>query len=103
MSLRHKMAASKDLVTRKRGGGHAVRSRVRELPPGVRPRHDVTGDYPQRPPLHRPPPPRPFDHPAQRGYPRDLTFSALVDLMSLVACGTSPHVKAAHQHLGSQI
>jgi hypothetical protein len=44
-----------------------------------------------------------FDDTAQRGYTRDLTFSALVDLMSLVACGTSPHVKAAHQHLGSQI
>jgi hypothetical protein len=36
-----------------------------------------------------------FEQTAQRQYTRELLFSSLVDLMSLVVCGTHPHVQAA--------
>lgn len=36
-----------------------------------------------------------FDRTAERQYTRELLFSSLVDLMSLVVCGTHPHVQAA--------
>jgi hypothetical protein len=44
-----------------------------------------------------------FDRSAQRGYTRDLLFSTTVDLMSLVVCGTSPHVQAAYKHLQERV
>src|SRR3954463_5682206 len=40
-----------------------------------------------------------FEHTAERGYTRELLFSTTVDLMSLVACGTVPHVQSAYNHL----
>jgi Transposase DDE domain len=40
-----------------------------------------------------------FEHTAERGYTRELLFSTTVDLMSLVVCGTVPHVQSAYQHL----
>lgn len=40
-----------------------------------------------------------FEQTAQRGYTRQLLFSTAVDLMSLVACGQLPTVKAAYHHL----
>ncbi len=36
-----------------------------------------------------------FERTAERQYTRELLFSSLVDLMSLVVCGTHPHVQAA--------
>jgi hypothetical protein len=36
-----------------------------------------------------------FERTAERQYTRELLFSSLVDLMSLVVCGTQPHVQAA--------
>jgi hypothetical protein len=44
-----------------------------------------------------------FDRTAQRGYCRDLLFSTTVDLMSLVVCGTVPHVKSAFNKLQERI
>jgi hypothetical protein len=40
-----------------------------------------------------------FEHTAERGYTRELLFSTTVDLMSLVVCGTVPHVQSAYKHL----
>lgn len=40
-----------------------------------------------------------FEQHARRGYTRELLFSTTVDLMSLVACGQLPTVKAAYHHL----
>jgi IS4 transposase len=40
-----------------------------------------------------------FEQTAARGYTRQLLFSTAVDLMSLVACGQLPTVKAAYHHL----
>src|SRR5436305_6854937 len=40
-----------------------------------------------------------FEHTAERGYTRELFFSTTVDLMSLVVCGTVPHVQSAYQQL----
>ena len=40
-----------------------------------------------------------FEQTAARGYTRELLFSTAVDLMSLVACGQLPTVKAAYHHL----
>ena len=40
-----------------------------------------------------------FEKTAARGYTRQLLFSTAVDLMSLVACGQLPTVKAAYHHL----
>lgn len=44
-----------------------------------------------------------FDRSAKRGYERELLFSTTVDLMSLVVCGTSPHVKSAFKYLQDDI
>jgi IS4 transposase len=44
-----------------------------------------------------------FADTAERGYTRNLLFSSTVDLMSLVVCGTSPHVQAAYLHLQERI
>ena len=38
-----------------------------------------------------------FEHHAQRQYHRELLFSTVVNLMSLVVCGISPSVNAAYQ------
>jgi hypothetical protein len=40
---------------------------------------------------------------ARRGYTRELLFSTTVDLMSLVACGQLPTVKAAYHHLRERV
>ncbi len=40
-----------------------------------------------------------FEQTAESGYTRELHFSTTVDLMSLVACGTVPHVQSAYQHI----
>jgi len=39
-----------------------------------------------------------FERTAQSGYTKELLFSTTVDLMSLVVCGTMPHVQAAYKH-----
>jgi IS4 transposase len=44
-----------------------------------------------------------FDRTAERGYTRELLFSTTVDVMSLVVCGTAPHVQSAYQHLRERI
>jgi IS4 transposase len=44
-----------------------------------------------------------FDGAAARGYTRELLFSTTVDVMSLVVCGTAPHVQSAYQHLRERI
>src|SRR3954451_8433532 len=38
-----------------------------------------------------------FERTADQRYTRELLFSSLVDLMSLVVCGIQPHVQAAFQ------
>ena len=38
-----------------------------------------------------------FEQQAQRQYHRDLLFSTVVSLMSLVVCGISPSINAAYQ------
>jgi hypothetical protein len=40
-----------------------------------------------------------FERTAEHGYTRELMFSTTVDLMSLVVCGTMPHVQAAYKHI----
>ncbi len=40
-----------------------------------------------------------FERTAEQGYTRELLFSTTVDLMSLVVCGTVPHVQSAYQHI----
>src|SRR4051812_7838294 len=40
-----------------------------------------------------------FERTAQTGYTRELCFSTLVDLMSLVVCGKSLHVQSAYQRM----
>jgi hypothetical protein len=40
-----------------------------------------------------------FDRTSEHGYTKELLFSTTVDLMSLVACGTMPHVQAAYKHI----
>jgi IS4 transposase len=44
-----------------------------------------------------------FNRTAKLGYEQDLLFSTTFDLMSLVVCGTSPHVQSAFQHLQERI
>jgi Transposase DDE domain len=44
-----------------------------------------------------------FERTAQSGYTKELLFSTTVDLMSLVVCGTMPHVQAAYKHLLERI
>jgi hypothetical protein len=40
-----------------------------------------------------------FERTAELGYTRALLFSNTVDLLSLVVCGTVPHVQSAYYHL----
>src|SRR5687767_6117959 len=40
-----------------------------------------------------------FERAAERGYTKELLFSTTVDLMSLVVCGTVPHVQSAYKHI----
>src|SRR3954453_16289429 len=49
--------------------------------------------------LSAPAPDALFERTAERGYTRELLFSTTVDLMSLVVCGTVPHVQSAYKHL----
>jgi IS4 transposase len=44
-----------------------------------------------------------FDRTAERGYHRELLFSTTVDVMSLVVCGTVPHVQSAYQQLQERV
>src|SRR6202790_2268882 len=44
-----------------------------------------------------------FERTAQQQYTRELLFSSLVDLMSLVVCGVQPHVQAAFQDQAEQL
>jgi hypothetical protein len=44
-----------------------------------------------------------FERSAQRQYTQDLLFSSLVDLMSLVTCGSAKHVQASFQRLKDRI
>lgn len=44
-----------------------------------------------------------FERSAERGYTRELLFSTTVDLMSLVVCGTAPHVQSAYKHLRERV
>jgi Transposase DDE domain len=44
-----------------------------------------------------------FERAAESGYTRELHFSTTVDLMSLVACGTMPHVQSAYMHVRDRV
>lgn len=44
-----------------------------------------------------------FVHTAERGYQRELLFSTTVDVMSLVVCGTVPHVQSAFKQLQEHV
>ena len=44
-----------------------------------------------------------FDRTAVRGYTKELLFSTVVDLMSLVVGGKALHVQAAYQHLRARV
>ncbi|HXH14470.1 MAG TPA: transposase [Alphaproteobacteria bacterium] len=44
-----------------------------------------------------------FEDTAEWGYTRELLFSTTVDVMSLVVCGTVPHVQAAYKHLHGRV
>jgi hypothetical protein len=44
-----------------------------------------------------------FERTAEQPYTRELLFSSLVDLMSLVVCGVQPHVQAAFQDQAEQL
>ncbi len=44
-----------------------------------------------------------FERTADQQYTRELLFSSLVDLMSLVVCGIQPHVQAAFQEQAEQL
>jgi IS4 transposase len=44
-----------------------------------------------------------FQRTAERGYQRELLFSTTVDLMSLVVCGTLPHVQSAYNHIQERV
>ena len=44
-----------------------------------------------------------FNATAELGYERELLFSTTVDLMSLVVCGTVPHVQSAYMRRREQI
>jgi Transposase DDE domain len=44
-----------------------------------------------------------FHATAELGYERELLFSTTVDLMSLVVCGTVPHVQSAYQHICDRV
>jgi hypothetical protein len=40
---------------------------------------------------------------AELGYERELLFSTTADVMSLVVCGTAPHVKSAFNHIRDRV
>ena len=44
-----------------------------------------------------------FNRTAKRGYERELLFSTTVDLMSLVVCGTAPHVQSAYKQIHERV
>ena len=44
-----------------------------------------------------------FARTAEQGYTRELLFSTVVDLMSLVVCGKAHHVQSAYQQLAGRI
>jgi IS4 transposase len=44
-----------------------------------------------------------FNRTAERGYERELLFSTTVDLLSLVVCGTAPHVQSAYKHIRERV
>src|SRR5438105_5012338 len=44
-----------------------------------------------------------FERTAERQYTKALLFSSLVDLMSLVVCGSAPHVQAGFQRLRDRL
>jgi len=44
-----------------------------------------------------------FERTAEQQYTRELLFSSLVDLMSLVVCGIQPHVQAAFKDQAEQL
>jgi hypothetical protein len=44
-----------------------------------------------------------FEQHAQTQYTRELLFSSVVDVMSLVVCGMQPSVNAAYKHLQDRI
>ncbi len=44
-----------------------------------------------------------FERTAEQQYTKELLFSSLVDLMSLVVCGVQPHVQAAFQDQAEQL
>jgi IS4 transposase len=44
-----------------------------------------------------------FHDTAELGYERELLFSTTVDLLSLVVCGTAPHVKSAFNHIRDRV
>jgi hypothetical protein len=44
-----------------------------------------------------------FERSAERGYTKELLFSTTVDLMSLVVCGTVPHVQSAYNHIRERV
>jgi IS4 transposase len=44
-----------------------------------------------------------FNRTAKRGYERELLFSTTVDLMSLVVCGSAPHVQSAYKQIHERV
>jgi IS4 transposase len=44
-----------------------------------------------------------FDRSAEQGYTRELLFSTVVDLMSLVVCGKAHHVRSAYHQLADRV
>jgi len=44
-----------------------------------------------------------FERSAETGYTKELLFSTTVDLMSLVVCGTMPHVQSAYNHIRDRV
>jgi len=44
-----------------------------------------------------------FERTAERGYTKELHFSTVVDLMSLVACGRVPHVQSAYNRISERV
>lgn len=44
-----------------------------------------------------------FDKNAQTQYTRELLFSSLVDMMTLVVCGIYPSVNAAYRHKATEL
>jgi hypothetical protein len=44
-----------------------------------------------------------FERTAERGYTKELHFSTVVDLMSLVACGRVPHIQSAFNRIQERV